>query len=227
MSKSHYDFNENRDSALRWPLNQIFGSEANVRILRLITQSLTPIRVAVLAREVAIDETAAQGAITALKQLGVIEAVRSGREAALQPRRQCALSRDVADLFRRERDRFDDLMGALSTVAQNLAPPPMSVWIEGPVAIARDQTSDSLAIGILAEATYLPRLRTVVRRATTAVAKHYDVAVVVRLLSTDDLAVMEPHDMQALKNVRLLAGSHPHLWSRKRTRGMRSTASLS
>src|SRR3972149_6177663 len=65
-------------SALRCPLNHLLGTEANVRVLRVILLSDIPIGVSEIARLAELQPSGVARVCARLEDLGVIEAVGRG-----------------------------------------------------------------------------------------------------------------------------------------------------
>src|SRR5437868_8533170 len=104
------------------PLNKVLGNETNVRIIRALDQIQVPISVSELSRQIEMDRSGVWRAVRALEDLGVLQGEGIGNEHRLQLRKQYPLIRNLVDLFRAERIRFEKFRTALAAVAVGLKP---------------------------------------------------------------------------------------------------------
>ncbi|HEY4273381.1 MAG TPA: helix-turn-helix domain-containing protein [Candidatus Udaeobacter sp.] len=196
-------------SGIRMPLNKILGAETYVRILRALYELNVPITLSELARRIKMDKSGVWRAISALHELGAVEAVGLGGQQAIQPRREYPLTGPLMDLFQAERQRFEKLREKLSDVAHSLVPPAKSVWIQGAVAMEHDAPNDPIAVGILAPSSDVGRLAEAFQRETATLQKQFNVTVEVKPLTTADLAVLDASELRSLETIILLAGVPP------------------
>ena len=191
------------------PLNQVLGTETNVRIIRELDRIKVPIGTADLARFIQMDKAGVWRAVNALEELGVIEAIGVGGRRALRLRKDYPLTGHLTGLFRAERTRFEKILAALADVARTLRPSPKSVWIEGPVAARRDQPGDPILIALLADSSDVGKLVDIFSRKITPIQKQFDVTIEVRGLTIPDLRVMDKSAINLLSDVLLVWGSPP------------------
>src|SRR5687768_6477005 len=102
-----------RQSALRAPLNQILGTEANVRLLRALSEHGAPSSPAELARRTLLQPTTVYRALVALEDAGIVEPAAGGAPARVALSTRHPLGPAIAALFAAERARADDLHEAL------------------------------------------------------------------------------------------------------------------
>jgi DNA-binding transcriptional ArsR family regulator len=129
-------------------LNQIMGTEANVRILRALCERRAPISAAELARQAHLQRSTVSRALQSLEESQVIDLV------GVAPRAQAALrdgvlGRAIRQLFDVERERFDALLDGLKQAANKTAPPPYAVWVGGNVARGVDRPGESITVFLL------------------------------------------------------------------------------
>jgi DNA-binding MarR family transcriptional regulator len=136
-------------SALRMPLNDILATEANVRVLRVLAELTTPISPAELARRAQLQRSSVHRVIKSLEATGVIDFVGNPPHIQVALRERTPLSRVLRDLFRAERSRYEDLFSALQKTAASLEPPPVAVWILGPLAKNSDRPGDPVILCVL------------------------------------------------------------------------------
>ena len=179
-------------SALRYPLTRLLGTEAHVRVLRVVLSSEIPIGVAELARHAALQASGVGRVCTRLEDLGVIEAV--GRGARHRQYRRAArgpLVAQLAALFAEERARAEGIFERLRRAVRRATTPIRAAWIEGPVAAGADRPGDPLVIGVLVEPALADRARQELERRLIALEAYGDVLVEVRALTIADLATAD------------------------------------
>ncbi|HEU4586161.1 MAG TPA: winged helix-turn-helix domain-containing protein, partial [Gemmatimonadaceae bacterium] len=144
-----------RESVLRSPLNDILGTEANVRLLRVLSRTQLPMTATELARQAAITLSGVGRALGALERTGIIEFVGVGSRRPVQLRRAHPLVPALEALFSAEEQRVDTIFARIRAAAELLVPAPWSIWVEGPVARGTDGPGDPVVVGVLAGAKEL------------------------------------------------------------------------
>src|SRR3954471_7788330 len=136
-------------SALRSPLNALLGTEANVRILRVLAKEGVSLSASEIARRAQLGLAGVGTAITALVDVGIVERVSSGTRSPVRVRPNHPLAPSLTELFRREGAYLDQIVEQLRAAAARLEPIPQSVWIQGSVASGEDRFGDSMVVGVL------------------------------------------------------------------------------
>jgi DNA-binding Lrp family transcriptional regulator len=222
---SYFTGTFNPQSALLAPLNQVLGTETNVRIIRALNQLESPISISDLARHIEMSRAGVWRAVNVLEELGVLESVGIGKQR-ISLRKQYPLNRFLADLFRAEHTRFQQIIEGLAEVAATLEPAPKSVWIEGPLTTGRDELRDPLVVGLLANSSDVGRLADDFSRKITHIQKRFDIAIEVRGLTIADLSVMDAEKLRSLEEVILVTGVPPSAFTLERGVGRESRPSL-
>src|SRR5215813_11239644 len=101
-------------SAIRMPLTGVLGTETNVRILRALYDVRVPIGVSELARRIKMNKAGVWRALRGLQELGIVETIGLGSQQTIQLHRDYPLTDHLAELFRAERLRFDNILEKLS-----------------------------------------------------------------------------------------------------------------
>jgi sugar-specific transcriptional regulator TrmB len=193
-------------SALRAPLNEILGTEANVRLLRVLARAGTPLAAGELARRAELGRTAIYPALKSLELAGIIEFVGAGAQRQIAIRTPHPLARPVVELFRKEHRRLDDTLAALAEVASALRPRPVGVWVEG----LSDPLNDIISCWILGDPTTLTRLTDAFSQQLGAIEREYDVHIEVHGTTRSELAARVPPEKGSiLDEVVVLAGVVP------------------
>jgi predicted transcriptional regulator len=175
-------------SALRTPLNDILGTEAAVRLLRILTRVEAPVPAGYLARRTSLNRAGVRKALQSLCATGIVEVSGEPNASDYALRREHPLARPLAQLFTAERARVDRLFEALREAARELTPPPIAVWLEGPVASGSDRPGDAIVLRLIEAA---PALATSVNRfeeMLEATERQFDVTIEVRGATRADLA---------------------------------------
>ena len=192
--------------AFHAPLNTIIGSEANVRLLRELANAPGEFHApAELADRSQLTRAAVYRALDRLFAAGVLE-YRRGRVQQCRLRYEHPLSRALTDLFRVEQERAQAVEDALRAEVERLRPPPISSWIEGPVAECRDDFADPLILGILDDDDDLSRHVEELHEALLEVERDSDVTIEVRGRSRSDIPALSEAERASLQNARLIFG---------------------
>ena len=207
-------------SALRSPLNELLGTEASVRILRVLAAGDTPLSASEIARRTQLGLSGVGKAVGTLIDSGIVESVGSGSRSPVRLRDGHPLAVSLRELFRSEREQFEHLIERLRAVASQVKPLPQAVWVQGPAARGDDRTGDPLVIGLLAATSVLGRVRDAFDTEVEAVERDFDVTIETRAASMADLQAASPALLEELRDVMPLLGPPPlSLLSAKTSRG--------
>src|SRR6478752_7259079 len=84
------------------PLNEIFGTKANVRILRVLALQNTLLTAGELAKRAMLSRSSIYPPLHELERVGVVEFIGAGERKLVQLRGDYPLSRTLKELFRAE-----------------------------------------------------------------------------------------------------------------------------
>lgn len=196
-----------RQSALRAPLNDILGTEANVRVLRVLSRRTEPIAVAELARQAQLQSSTVHRALKSLESTGIIEFRERRLGVAL--RTASPLAKPIRELFAFESKRSAALIDALIRVGTSLSRPPIAMWLQGPAASGVDRHGDSLVVVVVDDAREIDNTRELVRRALEQIERTFDVSIEVRGQTRADLNASADLGAALLDDVRPLVGVPP------------------
>lgn len=184
-----------QQSALRYPLNYMLGTETAVRILRVLSTTEVPIGKSELARQADLNASGVRRALNQLIELGIVAEVGNTPH---QPVRLCATNKflqPLRHLFREEASRFEQVVESLRSMVAQLRPPPMSAWIQGPVTRGDDKPGDPITLGVLTTAGDAADTRTQLLSLLPEFIKDPDLQVVPKIWTKADLAVLgEPRE---------------------------------
>ena len=196
-------------SALRSPLNAILGTEANVRLLRVLTRARAPIAAGELAARANLNRTSVYPALATLEHAGIIAFVGAGAHRQARLRTSHPLASSLRTLFKAEARRMEDLLTALREAARTLKPAPTSVWVEGPVLSRIDRSDDPLICCVLSDPAVLPELTDRLSERMIPIERDADVTIEVRGMTRSDLLARSKAETASLRDAILLAGIPP------------------
>jgi DNA-binding transcriptional ArsR family regulator len=193
-------------NALRAPLNDMLGAEANVRLLRVLALARTPLAAGELARRAALGRTSIYPALESLERAGIVTFVGAGAQRQIAFRPQHPLARPIVELFRAEERRLTDLLAALGEVAKGLKPRPVGVWVEG----LSDPSNDIVSCWILGDPKTLTQLIDAFSQQLGPIEREYDVHIEVHGTTRSELAArVPPKEDDVLDEAVVLAGALP------------------
>lgn len=193
-------------SALQAPFNDILGTEANVRLLRVLALAGTPLAAGELARRAELGRTSIYPALGSLERVGIVAFVGAGAQRQISLRDQHPLAHPLVELFRAERRRLEQMIVALGRVAGVLRPRPVGVWVEG----LSEPLQDIVSCWILSDPTTLPQLTDAFSQQLGPIEREYDVHIEVHGTTRSELAVRVPPEKGAiLEDAVVLAGAIP------------------
>lgn len=196
-------------SSFRTPLNRILGTESAVRILRVLSQTRQPLGAADLARMTTLNPSGVRNSIEALVGTGILAPVGGGSRSLFRLRSDHPLALPLRRLFAAEAARLSTLRKAIGTAAQELSPPPCSVWMQGPVADSTDKPDDPVTVGVLASDSDLESTIENLRERLAELEKQQDASIDLRGFSTADLATLSAHERNEIVRAIPLWGPHP------------------
>ena len=145
---------------LRNPLNALLGTEAHVRLLRVLSaEDAGPLSAPDLAARCGLTTHGTRKALKRLLQSGFVVHVGGGRKHQYGLRHSDKLLKAVLKLFQSEKDRYEALLSAVKDGIGKLVPYARAAWIQD----FPTQLGDPILIGVLHEtkrlANYVERLQ--------------------------------------------------------------------
>lgn len=198
-----------RQSAVNNPLNAILGTEASVRILRILSRTSEPIGAGDLARVTSLNPSGVRRTIEQLIEAGILTSVGSGSRRMVRIRRQHPLARHLRDLFVAEAARLPHIREAIAAEVEELDPLPLSVWFHGPVTVGADKPGEALTVGILADDAMLGATAEALQSRITSIEKRYDLTIGVRAFSRADFATMGADERDDILRAAIVWGPLP------------------
>jgi predicted transcriptional regulator len=148
-------------NSLRYPLNELLGTEAHVRLLRVLANEVDgPLTAPNAAERAGLTIPGTHKALKRLLQSGFLVRVGGGRRHQYELNRSDKLVKALLKLFHAEKNCYEALLGSIKKELEKPVPYPFSAWIQE----LPDEYGDPLVIGVLHEtkrlANYIHRLRT-------------------------------------------------------------------
>lgn len=187
-------------SAIRTPLNQLLGTEANVRVLRVLSDLTTAIAAPEVARRAQLQRSSVHRTLRALEDGGVVEFIGSGSRVQVALRDLSPLAKGIRQLFQVERAHVESLVEGLRKSADALAQKPIAIWIEGPVAQGVDRRNDPVIVTVVDGPRTLADVCEALRRALQRLEKRLDVTIEVRGRTLGEIDTLSPREAAALED---------------------------
>jgi hypothetical protein len=189
------------------PLNGIFGTEANVRLLRVLALRNTSLSAGELAKHAMLGRTSIYPALRELERTGVVEFIGAGARKLVQLRERYPLSRTLRELFSAEAHRFDALTIALRDLLSGLPRAPISAWMD--LGGENADSTDTLTLYLVARPEELDTLTDNLNGRLADVERKYDVQIAVHGHTRSELETIHKTPLTTLNTVVLLGGVPP------------------
>ena len=186
------------------PLNEIFGTEANVRLLRVLALGNTSLTAGELAKRAMLGRTSIYPALRGLERVGVVEFIGAGPRKLVQLRERYPLSATLRNLFRAEARRFDALTNALRELVSTLPRPPISAWTD-----PGEESTETLTLQLVARPEELSPMTDYLNDRLADIERRYDVHIAVHGLTRSELETLHRTSSATLNSSVLLGGVPP------------------
>lgn len=193
-------------SSLEAPLNRILGTEANVRLLRVLVDASEPVSRPDVARRAQLDASGVRRSLDALALEGVVEAVGPVTRTCVRLRDVHPLAPAIRALFAAERARAEEVVQAVRDAADRLSIQPTAVWIS---TSAQADGVESLAVGVVASARQVGGVVRELRRALDEVQRIHGLLIDIQGYTAADLETLSAERRQALMTARAVLGPEP------------------
>jgi len=190
-------------------LNRIFGTEANVRILRVLSLDPDPLTRTELARRARLEPKGAHLAAERLLEEGILARVGSGGLQHVALAETHPLTNAIRALFVAERERVDRLLEELRAAAKRLSNDINSAWIQGGVAADEDRPGEPVTVAALAPTSKSGTASKALRDAITPIEHAEDVTIDTKVYTRPDLVTLGAEEKTAFARILLLFGPSP------------------
>lgn len=120
----------NRQNAFRFPLNAILGTEAQIRLLRVMTTEVSgPITVTDAAERAGLTPPGARKAMKRLVTTGLVQSVGGGRKHLYEISRNDVLVLSIVAMFKAETKQYESILTTIGKLVERIEPIPVSAWL--------------------------------------------------------------------------------------------------
>jgi len=170
---------------LRYPLNELLGTESHIRLLRVMANEVDgPLTASDAAKRAGLTVPGAQKALRRLFRSGFVSRVGGGRKHQYEIRRSDRLMQIALELFRAEKDRYEQLFSAIKKEINNLKPHPHAAWIQE----FPKKLGEPLTLGVLHKTLHLTHCIRQLRTQLNQVEKVFDLTIEVEGYTKADVS---------------------------------------
>ena len=185
-------------NSLRNPLNELLGTQAQVRLLRVLANEVDgPLSVPNAAEHAGLTIPGAHKALKRLVQSGFVVRIGGGRKHQYELRRSDKLAGAVASLFQSEKERYEDLLGAIKDIIEKLVPYARAAWIQD----FPNEFGDPMILGILHETKHLANYLQRLQKQLYQVERDFDLTIEVNGYTKADLPDSEADKVTPLYGI--------------------------
>lgn len=141
----------NQNSALKTPLNNILGFQANVRLLRCLVEADSAMGNSELADRTGLSLPGVHKVVPRLIETGIIQYRGSGKQQQIEFRKEHPLADALVSLFEAEKEYYDSLIRRLKEEIAAMKIKPQSAWVFGKAAQGTDAYGDPVQIALLGD----------------------------------------------------------------------------
>jgi predicted transcriptional regulator len=175
-------------NSLRNPLNDLMGTEANVRILRVLANEVDgPLTASNAAERAGLTIPGTHKALKRLLQSGFVLQIGGGRKHQYELRRSDKLVKAVLKLFQSEKERFESLISAIKDRIVKLVPYARAAWIQD----FPSEFGDPMILGVLHETKHLSNYIQRMQKQLYQVERAFDLTIEVNGYTKADLPNLE------------------------------------
>jgi len=200
-------------SAQRYPLTSILGTDAGVRLLRELARHGGQLSAPDLTRRTGLAKASVARGLASLEATGLVTSVGTGRSVLYRLRPDHPLSPALSALLEAEERRFQSILDSARSAAESAGWGLVALWLYGSVARGEDLADSDLDLALVAEPEALPRLADAVRDGLLAPSEALGFSPSLVTLTTDDVvrlaAQRDPWWTSVTSDVVPLIGGRP------------------
>lgn len=183
---------------LLYPLNELLGTRANVRLLRVMANEVHgPLTASDVAKRAGLTVPGAQKALGRLFRSGFISRVGGGRKHQYEIRCSDRLMQITLELFQAEKDRYEQLLTTIKKEIKNLTPHPHAAWIQA----FPKEIGEPLTLGLLHESRHLTNCVRQLRTKLNQVENDFDLTIELESYTKADISDLKFDDFTSLYGV--------------------------
>ncbi len=173
---------------LRYPLNELLGTGAHVRLLRVMANEVDgPLTPSDAARRAGLTLPGAQKALRKLYKSGFISRVGGGRKHQYEIRKSDRLMQIIVELFQAEKDRYENLLTIIKKEIENITPYPHAAWLQS----TSESFGEPLSLGLLHETRHLTNYLRKLRTSLNQVENDFDITIELEGYTKADIPVLK------------------------------------
>lgn len=189
---------------IKYPLNELIGTRAHVRLLRVMANEVEgPLTAVDVAKRAGLTVPGAQKALGKLLRSGFVSRVGGGRKHQYEIRSSDRLMQIIIKLFQAEKNRYERLLAAIKNEIDKMVPPPRAVWAQA----TPKEIDDPLILGFLHETLHLAKCENQFRSGLQPVEEDYDLTIEVEGYTKADIPDLD------LDGVTVLYGVMPQTYN--------------
>jgi len=190
---------------IRYPLNELLGTRANVRLLRVMVNEVDgPLTASDVAKRAGLTVPGAQKALGKLLQAGFISRVGGGRKHQYEIRSSDRLMQATLTLFMAEKDRFEKLISVIKLEINGLVPHPQAAWIQP----FPQETGEPLTLGLLHETRHLTNCVRQLRTKLNQVEKDFNLTIELEGYTKADILYLDSNELTPIYGI-MPSFNHP------------------
>ncbi len=159
---------------LRYPLNELLGTRAHVRLLRVMANEVDgPLTASDVAKRAGLTVPGAKKALERLFRSGFISRVGGGRKHQYEICCSDRFMQITLELFQAEKNRYEQLLTTIKKKIKNTTPHPNAVWIQA----FPKEIGEPLTLGLLHETHHLTNYLRQLRAKLNQVEGDFDLTI--------------------------------------------------
>jgi DNA-binding transcriptional ArsR family regulator len=200
-------------SAIRNPLDRIFGVDSNVRVLRVLARHGGLLSSSDISLRAGLSKSSTRLGLLSLGETGVVSVEGSGYSRLYRLNGEHYLRREIESLFAAESNRFAAILEAVRMSVGDQEDRVKSLWVYGSAARGDDRLGSDLDVGVIADADDLSTVVEVVRSRLADQSERLGFLASVVGLDMGDVARLardrDPWWMNAVNDAIVLSGKRP------------------
>jgi len=177
-----------QSSGMKYPLDELLGSQGNVRLLRTLLYKVdTPLSAPDAARLAGLTLPGARKALEKLIVCGVVERIGSGRATQYGVRRNAPLFDVLSSLFLHEGERYDGIIASLKNVLTDV-PEIRSAWL----GVMSGEAGRPVELNVVVDASAMGWISEELRVRIGCVEQEYDLVLELILFTRADSPHPDP-----------------------------------
>ncbi|MER8709030.1 nucleotidyltransferase domain-containing protein [Mesorhizobium sp. M1088] len=136
-------------SALRYPLTIMLGTDASVRLLRELSRHGGLLSSPLLAARSGLARASVWSALATLEGIGIVSSEGTGRARLYRLNDRHPLATSLETLFEQEALRYSNIRAVVTEAVSAVRPNVLAAWIYGSVARGEDRPDSDLDIAVV------------------------------------------------------------------------------